>query len=261
MIWRAWHWIAWSCFHSTAVYHQSTRWLLVSTNQMSFVFPFWSWDFSLINAFAYATGCLLLSCLDEKFLWDIIVALRWILFIFFEEQCYLCAFMQQCALCWSIKVLGAVAKLISSFSRKWNHVLSSKLMTKAGKWVHFLMTNQKHHTIWLFCYISQFVQPWMQILLILLCFSSPQWATSKRSGVSTARTSRCWASTRWPWKISLITTGPKTVKERTASSGVAGDRTRFRFLIQVFLRVWTGLLSSRSASVRSISCRVGWRES
>lgn len=54
-----------------------------------------SHEISLLSTcLLYATGCVLLSCLEEKFVWDIIVAARWIFFfnVEEEEQYHLCAF-------------------------------------------------------------------------------------------------------------------------------------------------------------------------
>lgn len=75
---------------------------------------------------------------------------------------------------------------------------------------------------------------------LLFCFP-PQWAILTRSGASTARMSRHWVSTRWPWRISQTTTGPKPARERDALNGVAGTTLiaiGLRRLRNVFQSPW-----------------------
>ncbi len=101
---------------------------------------------------------------------------------------------------------------------------------------------------------------WWFILCVFICqfvskfmFFFPKWVTLTRSGVSTVRTSRHWVSTPSPWRILLTTTGPKTAKERDASSGVGGTVT-CRWLQMSFSCVFFNLVRVQSDSSRPVGC-------
>lgn len=88
--------------------------------------------------------------------------------------------------------------------------------------------------------------------LVLSLFLCPQWATLTKSGASTVRMSRRWASTPSPWRTLLTTTGRKNVKERGASIGVAGT-TGFKRLSAAVL----DLMTVNSDSSKPVGCAFG----